>query len=205
MKKYHFNKIGLAVCVAGLFSSVQVGAIDLAAASGLLADVAVISAQSSSALAAAANSGDVEAIVEAQNRADAVDSAMAEAQEAYAAMERAVAGGDEDAAAAAAEDLTAAQQKAGDALNGVFPEVDSQETAAMQAVRGAQTIPPTFMMYRGRRMDFAVPIREYLVRCGVHHHKVALDLVSVTLLLSSGSFIRFTRGCLRFFRGLYYE
>lgn len=129
MKKYHFNNMGLAVVAMVLVFTAQVSFSDLASASGLLADVAVMATQSSSALAAAANSGDVEAIAEAQKQVNAVDSAMAEAQEAYASMEREIAAGNIDAAASAEEDLVAAQQKASDALGGVFPQEGSQAGA----------------------------------------------------------------------------
>ncbi len=129
MKNNQYRTISLMACVAVLLVGAQVSVANLAAASGLLADVAVMASQSSSALAAAANSGDVDAIVEAQARVDAVDAAMTEAQEAYSAMEQASNAGDEDAAASAADDLAAAKQKASDALSGIIPETNSQSDA----------------------------------------------------------------------------
>ncbi len=129
MKKYQYSKIGLIACVAVHFATMQAHAVNLAAASGILADVAVTATQASSALAVAASSGDVAAIADAQERANKVDFAMAEAQEAYAAMERETAAGNEDAAAAAAEDLADAQQKAGDALDGELAQQEEGETS----------------------------------------------------------------------------
>ena len=124
MKQYiSIRKTGLVVALAVVATLVQVHAADMAGASGVLAEVSVMAVQAKAGLASAANSGDVNAISDAANRADAVDAAVGEAQSAYAAMERAAAGGDEDAAAAAADDLDAARQKAADALKGAIPEV----------------------------------------------------------------------------------
>lgn len=126
MKNYQYGKIGLFVCASALITSIQICDADLAAASGTLAGIAVVSTQASTGVATAANSGDIEAISEAQTRSSAVDSAMAEAQEAYSAMERAVAAGDEDAEASASDDLDSAYQKALDALNGTVPELSKR-------------------------------------------------------------------------------
>ncbi len=124
MKKHlSIRKTGLIVALVVMTALTQVHAADMAAASGVLAEVAVIAVQAKAGLASAANTGDVNAIAEASRRADAVDAALAEAQNAFAAMERAANGGDEDAAASAADDLEAARQKAGDALQGAIPEV----------------------------------------------------------------------------------
>ncbi len=129
MKKHlSIRKTGLVVALAVMATLIQVHAADMAAASGVLAEVSVMAVQAKAGLADAANSGDVKAIADAVSRADAVDSAVADARDAYAAMERAAAGGDEDAAAAAADSLEAARQKASDALKGIVPEA-VQKTA----------------------------------------------------------------------------
>jgi hypothetical protein len=125
MKKQYLKYMGLLTCVATLLIAGQALAADLAAASGVLADVAVISTQASADLAVATGRG-VDAITEAQKRAAGVDAAMGDAQDAYTAMERAVAGGDEDAATAAKEDLDAAHQAAQDALGGAAPDAVPQ-------------------------------------------------------------------------------
>jgi hypothetical protein len=83
----------------------------------------------------AAVGGDLAAIAEADKRAVAVDSAMAEAQAAFSALERAAEGNDEDAAAKAIDDLNAARQKASDALNGAVPE-DSPQSEQAKWVEG---------------------------------------------------------------------
>ena len=129
MKKHlSIRKTGLVVALAVMATLTQVRAADMAGASGVLAEVSVMAVQAKAGLAGAANSGDVKAISDAVNRADAVDAAVADARSAYAAMERAAAGGDEDAAAAAADALEAARQAASDALNGIVPEA-VQKTA----------------------------------------------------------------------------
>ncbi|RKX43416.1 MAG: hypothetical protein DRP64_08255 [Verrucomicrobia bacterium] len=141
MKKRHYSR-GLFACVVALAASIQVYAVDMAAASGALADVSVSSSQASAALAAAASSGDVEAIAVARQRSADVESAVAEARDAHAAMEHAVAAGNEDAAAAAAEDLAAAQEKASNAVSGNVPEPTPQgaEQAAVDTEPGLPNI-----------------------------------------------------------------
>ena len=119
MKKYFLiRKTGLAVVLAVMVSLIQVHAADMASASGVLAEISGMAVQAKSALAAAASSGDVDAIAKAAKQADAVDAILADAQAAYGEMEAAVASGDEAAADAAAAKLDAALQAAGDALNG---------------------------------------------------------------------------------------
>jgi len=120
MKYDLITKIGLAGIAATLLS-LGAGAADLASAAGNLAEISAISAQAKGNLAVAALGGDVEQIAEMSKRADAVDAAVSEGQMAFAQMERAAAGGDEDAASSAGDDLSAALQKAKDALNGVIP------------------------------------------------------------------------------------
>lgn len=110
------------MCLAGAFGVSNVIAADQVDAAANLSGIAAISVQSKANLADAAFSGVIEEIAEAGKRSDAVDAAMAQAQEAYSAIERAVANGDDDAAQSAADDLAAALGKAVDALNGVIPE-----------------------------------------------------------------------------------
>lgn len=99
-----------------------VSAVDQVAAAAELANIATLSVQSKANLSEAALGGDVDAIAEATKRADAVDVSMAQAQEAYSAMERAVASGDEDAAQSAADDLKTAVENAINALSGIIPD-----------------------------------------------------------------------------------
>lgn len=130
MNKQQRKALVFSAFVAILMASSPVRAADLAAASGTLADVAVMAGQAKVNLAKAASSGDVNAIADAVKRADAVDAAMAEAQDSFSALERADAGNDADAAAAASEDLDAARQRASDALNGAVPEASPQSEHA---------------------------------------------------------------------------
>ena len=116
---YFFQKTGLIAAIVVATTLVQVQAADMASASGTLADIAVMAVQAKASLASAANDGDVGAIAEATKRADAVDAAMADAQEAFSAKENAQ---DQASADAADEALDAAHQKADDALNGAVPE-----------------------------------------------------------------------------------
>ncbi|MCK4564361.1 MAG: hypothetical protein KAU94_06785 [Verrucomicrobia bacterium] len=124
MKKHHFlKKTGLVAMVVAMASLVQVQAVvDMAAATGTLADIAVMAVQAKANLAAAANSGDIDAIADATKRADAIDAALSEAQAALAATESAVAQNDEAAAAESIGDVDTAWKKANDALNGAVPE-----------------------------------------------------------------------------------
>lgn len=117
---YFFQKIGLTMALAVMTVLVQSQAADMASASGTLAEIAVMAVQAKANLAGAASAGDVGAIAEATKRADAVDAAMADAQEAFSAKENA----QEQSASDAADDaLSAAHKKADDALNGAVPEV----------------------------------------------------------------------------------
>ena len=117
MKK-QLKEAGLIAALVAVATVAQVRAADMAAASGVLANVSAMAVQAKAGLASAAESGNVEAVAEATKRANAVDAAVADAQKAYAAMERAVSGGDPDTAASAFDDLQAAEKRASDALNG---------------------------------------------------------------------------------------
>ena len=124
MKTNHFlKKISLVAFSAAMVAQVQ--AADLAAASGTLADIAVMNVQAKANLATAASSGDVGAIAEATKRSDAVDAAMADAQKAYASKENAQ---DQAAEDAADQALDAARDKADSALNGPVPEATQKST-----------------------------------------------------------------------------
>lgn len=122
MTKLSKNIISSACTVAGLMVSTAMAVVDPAAAAGNLAEIGSISVQAKANLSEAANDGNVDGIAEAGKRSDAVDAAMAQAQEAFSAMERALANGDEDTAKSAADDLMSSLEKAADALNGVIPE-----------------------------------------------------------------------------------
>ena len=132
MKK---NAFGI-LCAIVMVSPAAVFAVDQAGAVADLADIAAISVQSKANLASVALGGDVDAVSEAGKRADAVDASMARAQEAFAAMERALAGGDEDAAQSAANEIKASKQKAADALDGVIPD---EMVSLVQAWKEAQS------------------------------------------------------------------
>ncbi|MCK5675701.1 MAG: hypothetical protein KAH99_01650 [Verrucomicrobia bacterium] len=113
MKKHQYRKIGLIACVVALFATAQAFAVDLAAASGLLADIAVASTQANAALADAANSGppvDLAAVEKAQAVVADVEKSMQAALEAYTELE---AGNN-----AAMKDLVAARNAALDATEG---------------------------------------------------------------------------------------
>lgn len=122
MNKHLFSKIGMVAGLMALVFANQANAVDMAAAAGVMADVESIAVMAKANLAQAALGGDVDAIAEASKRSDAIDAGVAAAQEAYSAMERAVANGDEDAAGSAEDDLAAAQKQVRDALTGAIPE-----------------------------------------------------------------------------------
>jgi len=127
MKKNQYSKIGLFVCVATLAASIQVRAVDLAAASGILADIAVISVQASAALAAAANTGDIDEIADARKRVDAIASLLNMAEEAWTDLQASVSVGDEDAIADAFEKMNEALGLAQGALTGDIPGESQHE------------------------------------------------------------------------------
>jgi hypothetical protein len=124
-KRCLLKKTGLVAMVMVMTALVQAQAVDMAAASGILADIAVMAVQAKANLAVAANSGDVDAIADATKRADAVDAAMAEALEAFATLEN----NPDDIGAI--EDMEAARQKADDALNGAVPEATPESMHAL--------------------------------------------------------------------------
>lgn len=113
------KRIGLVALLVAMTAFGRAQAADMAAASGTLADIAVMATQAKANLALAAIGGDVNEIADAAKRADAVDAAMDAGQKAYAAKEAAT---NEDDDAAATEALDAAHQKADNALNGAVPE-----------------------------------------------------------------------------------
>jgi len=120
MNKNQFYKTGwVAVCAILLSSTILA---DMVGSTATLAEIATMSGQAKLNLAIAAIGGDVNGIAEAAKRADAVDAALAEAQEAVAEQERSLAAGDEDNAAAAEQAAGMARQKAYDALYGAVPE-----------------------------------------------------------------------------------
>ena len=143
MKKHHFlKKTGLVAMVVAMASLVQVQAVvDMAAATGTLADIAVMAVQAKANLAAAANNGDIDEIADATKRADAIDAAVTEAQEAFAAMERAVAQNDEAAAAEALGDLNDSWKKANDALNGAVPEATPKSLKEQESTTNTRSGP----------------------------------------------------------------
>lgn len=113
MKRNQYRKIGLIACVVALFATAQAFAVDLAAASGFLADIAVAATQANAALADAANSGppvDLVAVEAAQAVVADVEKSMQSALEAYTELE---AGNN-----AAMKDLVAARNAALDATEG---------------------------------------------------------------------------------------
>jgi hypothetical protein len=122
MRKHRFENFGLVAALAALIVIPSAEAANIAAASGMLADIGAIVVQAKQNLAIAAGTGNVDAIAEASTRADATDKAMAEAMDAFAALERADIGGDDDAAESAMEDVASALRNATEALSGAIPE-----------------------------------------------------------------------------------
>ena len=102
MQKHKYSKMGLFACVVALATSIQVHAMSLAEASGILADIGVAAAQASTDMAAAA--GDLKALPAAQERNKSAKDAMGEGNAAYKRLEA----GDD----AAQDDLMAALGKA---------------------------------------------------------------------------------------------
>lgn len=135
MKKRHkyISSILLAAAMSLPCISRAAGEAD---ASADLAAIAALSVQAKANLAMAALGGDLNAIAEASKRSDAVDAAMAQAQEAYSALEAAMESGDAAAQQAAMDTIVASKQKATDALNGVIPESMINEISEWKANTG---------------------------------------------------------------------
>ena len=116
MKNHHFfNKVGMAAIAVAMTSFVQVKAADTAAANVALAEIASMAGQAQADLASAANSGDLNAVAEATQRADALSAALGDAVAAVKAMAAAT---DETATASAKAALASATQKAYEAFTG---------------------------------------------------------------------------------------
>jgi hypothetical protein len=123
MKQYRvFNKVAVVAFAAVLAACVSVQAADVAGGLEKLSEISAKVTEAKAKLAEAANKGDVMGAAEAARRAQAADTAMAEAMAAFSAFERALAAGNNDAAAAALENLRAAGQKVVGALSGPVPE-----------------------------------------------------------------------------------
>lgn len=113
------------VAVAGLLMlglANHAFAVNVAEASGVMADLESLAVQAKAALANAALGGNVDAIAEANKRSAAIDAAVAAGNEALSAMELAMANGDAAAAESAEDELAAALAQAQAALSGVLPE-----------------------------------------------------------------------------------
>lgn len=116
MKKYDFfKKVGLVAILVVMASFVQAKAADMVEANASLAEVATMAAQAQNDLAAAASSGDLDAIAAATQRADAITAALKDATAAVKAMADA---SDDAAATSAQAALATALQKAVEAYTG---------------------------------------------------------------------------------------
>jgi hypothetical protein len=115
MQKQKYSKLGLITCIAILAASIHVHA-DMATASGILADIAAKTTQANNTLAAAAASGNQEAIIAAQAQVNAVATASQDAVNAYTAMEQA--GGNDPAAE---QQIQEAQNAAATAMGATPP------------------------------------------------------------------------------------
>ena len=114
MKKHHIiEKAGMVAILVAMTSFVQVQAADTAAANASLAEVAAMAGQAQADLATAANSGDLNAVAKATQRADAITAAL---EEAVAAVKAMAAASDETATASAEAALASAVQKASEAF-----------------------------------------------------------------------------------------
>jgi hypothetical protein len=117
------KQIGKAVLVAVLLGTMGVAlveaAVDMTAANGQMADIALLSVKAKSNLAKAAKGDDAQAILVAERRAAAVDQALKDADKAFAKLKNATTGAAKEAAA---KQLAAAYESAKQALEGPLPE-----------------------------------------------------------------------------------
>jgi len=120
MKTTLFSKISLLAAVCVFVLAGRSAAVDLAEAAGVMAEIEAMAVSAKAAIAdAAVSDGDV---VAAQTRSDAIDSAVAQARDAFANMELSIQNGDMDAAETAEDELAAALVLVRDALMGAIPE-----------------------------------------------------------------------------------
>jgi hypothetical protein len=113
------------IAVAGLLVlslANQSFAVDVAEASGVMADLESLAVQAQKIITDGALAKDPDAIVEANKRSAAIDAAVADGRVSLAAMEQAVANGNTDLAESAEDDLAAALRQARDAFSGVLLE-----------------------------------------------------------------------------------
>ncbi|WP_372806814.1 hypothetical protein [Pontiella sp.] len=111
--------------MASLLFAVHASGADKIAASAILAELSTISVEAQANVVDAAATGNLEAMAEANRRADAVDAAVAAGQAASTAMDRAIEANDQDAADAAEDGVKDALQMAKDGLNGIVPKVSA--------------------------------------------------------------------------------
>jgi hypothetical protein len=113
------------IAVAGLLVlslANQSFAVDVAEASGVMADLESLAVQAQKIITDGALAKDPDAIVEANKRSAAIDAAVADGRVSLAAMEQAIANGNTDLAESAEDDLAEALRQARDAFAGVLLE-----------------------------------------------------------------------------------
>jgi len=122
------KQIGKAVLVAVLLGTMGVAlveaAVDMTAANGQMADIALLSVKAKSNLAKAAKGDDAQAILVAERRAAAVDQALKDADKAFAKLKNATTDAGKEVAA---KELAASYENAKQALDGPLPEPVSKK------------------------------------------------------------------------------
>jgi hypothetical protein len=170
MKKQSFVKkvvLGLASVVVTV--AVVFAAVDMPVASGLVSDVSVMAVQAKASLAKAASSGDIQAITTATKISELIDNALAEAEAAYAAIEKAVAAGDQKAAAKAAEKLAKSVEVAKAAKTGELPKATKKPDDNQSVGAGAYDVPNIYEVpwqSAGLRSIYSALFNEVLVASG---------------------------------------
>jgi len=137
MKAIQLKNVALAGILA-LGLSTQSFAVNVAESTSVLADLQALAVKAQMMITDGASDKDLDAIAEGQKRSAAIDEAIDAGVAALAAMEQAVAVGDEAAAQAAEDALAKALSDAKDAFSGILPEqvateeedsdTDSEET-----------------------------------------------------------------------------
>jgi len=140
MKKSLFVKSGLLAGVCALMLAGSAKAADLATAAGIMAEVEATAVDAKASIAAAAVGGDTATIAQAQQRSNAIDTALANARAAYNAVEANVNSGDTGAADRAEEALIAAQTQVQNAAAGVTTPTVASDTAGSRP--GSSDDPP---------------------------------------------------------------
>jgi hypothetical protein len=161
MRNREVMKKLVAVTLVSLVAGASVLAADLSDGSAVVADLSVMAVDAKAAVAEAATTGDLIAISKAQAKADAIDAALAIANEQYAEMERAIAAGDQ---AAADEAFAAIEAARDEAVNPATPQQQPVVAGKRAATGGSgSSVPNIYERLSATTAEAAIAQTEFAV------------------------------------------